>query len=116
MFEYKIEQMNFSQFLEIKFLEWQQKEGGRKTVKEFAAYIGVSQSTISMWWNEGRKPEGDNLRKLAEKLGIEVYDILGVPRPDKDLLYLQSIWKELEPEKKTALREQAEKYFTKKKK
>ena len=78
--------MNFSRFLELKFLEWQQREGGRKTVKEFAAYIGVSQSTISTWWNEDRKPEGENLRKLAEKLGIEVYDILGMPRPDSDQL------------------------------
>ena len=63
----KIRQMNFSRFLELKFLEWQQREGGRKTVKEFAAYIGVSQSTISTWWNEDRKPEGENLRKLGEE-------------------------------------------------
>lgn len=112
----KIEQMTFSQFLERKYLEWQQREGGRKTVKEFAAYIGVSQSTISMWWNEDRKPEGDNLRKLAEKLGIEVYDILGIPRPDSDLLYLQSIWQDLDPEKRRILREQGEKYAAKKKK
>lgn len=111
----KIEQMTFAQFLEMKYLEWQKQEGGRKTVKEFAAYIGVSQSTISNWWNDDRKPEGENLQKLAAKLGIEVYDILGVPRPDSDLLYLQSIWKELEPEKRRTLREQAEKYNKNKK-
>jgi len=107
--------MNFSRFLELKFLEWQQREGGRKTVKEFAAYIGVSQSTISTWWNEDRKPEGENLRKLAEKLGIEVYDILGMPRPDSDLLYLQSIWQDLTPDQRHTLRLQAEKHITKKK-
>lgn len=114
--EGKIEQMDFPKFLEFKYLEWQRTQGGRKTVKEFAAYIGVSQSTISSWWNEDRKPEGENLRRLAEKLGIEVYDVLGIPRPDSNLLYIQSIWQELEPEKRTALREQAERYVTKNKK
>lgn len=74
--------MKFSQFLEMKFLEWQQSQGGRKTVNEFAAYIGVSKSTISTWWNENRSPEGENVQKLAKKLGIEVYDVLGLPRPD----------------------------------
>lgn len=112
----KIEQMTFSKFLENKFLEWQQREGGRRTVKEFAAYIGVSQSTISMWWNEGRQPEGDNLLKLAMKLGVEVYDVLGKPRPDIDLLYLQTIWNDLSNESRRALREQGEKYYFKKKK
>ena len=108
--------MTFSKYLEQKFLEWQQREGGRRTVKEFAAYIGVSQSTISTWWNDERKPEGDNLLKLAMKLGVEVYDVLGKPRPDSDLLYLQTIWNELPNESRRALREQAERYTHKKKK
>lgn len=95
---HKIEQMNFPQFLELKFLEWQKQQGGRKTVKEFAAYLGVSQSTISTWWNEDRRPEGENLVRLANKLGLEVYDALGKPRPDIDFHYIQSNWEDLTPE------------------
>lgn len=68
---------NFRQFLEGKYLEWQQREGGRKTVFEFAEWLGVSQSAVSNWWNEGRMPQGDSIRKLAAKLGLEVYDVLG---------------------------------------
>lgn len=105
-----IEQMTFPQFLEKKFLEWQQAEGGRRTVKEFAAYLGVSQSTISTWWNDERKPEGDNLYRLALKLGIEVYDALGKPRPDIDLHYIQVSWDSLSPSARRHLREQAEAY------
>lgn len=86
------------------------------TVKQFAEYLGVSQSTVSMWWNEGRVPEGENLMKIATKFGIEVYDILGKPRPDETLLYIQSVWESLPPEKRRALREQAEKYAAKKEK
>ena len=108
--------MKFKQFLELKFLEWQSQQGGRKTVAQFAKFLGVGQSTVSMWWNnDERVPEGENLRKIAEKLGIEVYDVLGLPRPDADLLYLQSIWGELDPSQRRVLREQAEKYKTRKK-
>lgn len=106
----RIEQMTFSKFLEQKFLEWQQTEGGRRTVKEFADYLGVSQSTISTWWNDDRKPEGDNLHRLALKLGIEVYDALGKERPDLDLHYIQANWEALDPNAKRILREQAERY------
>lgn len=95
---------NFRQFLEGKYLEWQQREGGRKTVFEFAEYLGVSQSTVSTWWNETRMPQGDNIRKLAAKLGLEVYDVLGLPRPDEDLFYLQSVWDELTPEIRRAIK------------
>lgn len=107
---HKIEQMNFPQFLELKFLEWQKQQGGRKTVKEFAAYLGVSQSTISTWWNEDRRPEGENLVRLANKLGLEVYDALGKPRPDIDFHYIQSNWEDLTPDQRLALREQAANY------
>jgi transcriptional regulator with XRE-family HTH domain len=105
--------MTFRQFLELKFLQWQQESGGRRTVLEFAKYIGVSQSSISMWWNRERLPEGDNVQKLANKLGIEVYDVLGLPRPDADLHYLQQHWDDLSPEARRALREQAEEFSTK---
>lgn len=78
--------MTFSQYLEMKYLEWQQKQGGRKTIAEFAAYLGIAQTTASSYMNGVRKPEGEKLQRIAEKLGIEVYDVLGVQRPDPDLL------------------------------
>lgn len=102
--------MKFRQFLELKFLEWQRESGGRKTVREFARHLGVSQSSISMWWNGDRIPEGINVQKLANKLGIEIYDVLALPRPDADLHYLQKEWEELSPKQRRSLREQAEKY------
>jgi transcriptional regulator with XRE-family HTH domain len=103
----------FRQFLEDSFLKWQIDKGGRKTVYEFAEYLGVSQPAVSAWWNETRIPQGDTIRKLAEKLGVEVYDVLGLPRPDPDLFYIQSVWDELTPETRKALRERVEGYATK---
>lgn len=106
-------EMKFRQFLEMKFLEWQQESGGRKTVLEFAKYLGVSQQTVSNWWNNTRVPEGANVQKLARVLGLEVYDVLNLPRPDEHLHYVQKLWDHLSPEERRTLREQAEKYATK---
>lgn len=64
-------------------------------MQEFADYLGVSKSTVSTWWNETRIPEGENILKIAMKLGIEVFDVLDIERPDEDLLYLQQVWNDL---------------------
>ena len=102
--------MNFPKLLEKKFLEWQQQQGGRRTVAEFAKWIGVKQSSVSMWWNGANEPNAASVRLLAEKLGLEVYDVLGLPRPDADLHYLQQAWENIPAAARRAIREQAEKY------
>ena len=102
--------MNFRQWIEMKYLEWQRNSGGRKTVLQFAEHLGVSQSTVSTWFNETRTPQGDNVRKIADKLGLEVYDVLGLERPDPILFYIQKHWDELPEEAQRTLLEQAEEY------
>jgi transcriptional regulator with XRE-family HTH domain len=100
----------FSKYLEMKYLEWQRQTGGRRTVAEFANHLGVSQQTVSSWWNYDKIPQGENIQKIALKLGLEVYDILGIPRPDSDLHYIQTYWDEFTQEERQALKEQAERY------
>jgi transcriptional regulator with XRE-family HTH domain len=105
----KIGTMNFSQYLELKFIEWQHQAGGRKTVADFAAYLGVAQTTASSYMNGKRTPEGDTLKKIADKLGYDVYDVLNIPRPDPDLIYIQNSWGQLDEITRRLLRQQAEK-------
>lgn len=102
--------MEFRQWLEMKYLEYQRNSGGRKTVLQFAEHLGVSQQTLSTWMNETRRPQGENVRKIAEKLGLEVYDVLGLQRPDPILFYIQKHWDELPEEDQRALLDQAEEY------
>lgn len=102
---------SFSQFLQMKFLEWQQHLGERKTVLDFARYLDVSQQNISNWWNEERRPQGENIRKLADKLGLEVYDALGLERPDAGLYVLTKYWNDLPEEIQQAITQKAEEYL-----
>ena len=60
--------------------------------------------------NGTRLPQGEYLRKLADKLGLEVYDVLGLERPDPLLYYLTKHWDEFPENVQNAILDQAEKY------
>jgi transcriptional regulator with XRE-family HTH domain len=107
--------MELTDYLNQKFFEWQlaqsQKNGGkRKTMGDFSKYIGIKQTTMSMW-NSGQRPSTDNLRKLANKLGIEIYDVLGLPRPDEDLAYISQHWDQISEEFRRKFRKEVEKHL-----
>ena len=105
-----IDKMLFSKYLEDQFLLWQQKEGGRRTVTQFSEWLGFPQSTVSTWMNKSSTPkDGDIIRKLSERLGFEVFDVLGLPRPDEDLAYISQHWDEVSEEFRRKFREEVEK-------
>jgi transcriptional regulator with XRE-family HTH domain len=73
---------DFGKWLTGKYLVWQVELGERKTLTEFAEYLGVSQSTVSAWMLGDHKPKSSqNVARLADKFGYEVYDLLGLPQP-----------------------------------
>ncbi len=84
----------------------------RKTLDEFADHLYVSRSILSLWLSGKRKPGAENVRSLALVLGLEIYDVLGLPRPDADLHYLTTHWDEIPAAERRAIREQAERYLT----
>lgn len=104
--------MNFPEYIEIKFLEWQKNMGKRKNVEDFAAYIGVSQATLSQWMNGKRTPGGENIRLLAEIFGNEVYDIFNLPRPNPYLQKINRVWEHVPENVQKRLAEEAEIYET----
>lgn len=71
----------FVDYLNKKFLDWQNVQGKRMMLKDYAEYLGVTPTSYSNWVNAGSIPSIYLAGKLAEKLGPEVYDILGYARP-----------------------------------
>lgn len=72
-------------WLNQKFVEWERSQGGRQSYYAFARFLGVSQSGLGSWMTGGSVPGGDDLIALADKLGPEVYEVLGLPRPNADV-------------------------------
>lgn len=104
--------MTFPEYLEKKFLEWQLKEGERKTTTQFAAYIGVSQPLLSMWLSGAKRPGRINIEILAEIFGQDVYDALGEQRPNPYQQRANQNWEYLPEERQKQIAEEAERYAT----
>lgn len=77
--------MEFKNWLMDQFVEWERKQASRQTYSAFARYLDVKQPSLSGWLAGDYVPTGENLEKVANKLGLEVYDALGLPRPDSML-------------------------------
>ena len=63
-------------WLEQKFKEWEKLEGSPQTYYTFARYLDVGHSSLTLWISGAAVPQGDDLARLASKLGPEINDIL----------------------------------------
>lgn len=95
-------------WIERQYIEWQRPEGKRATLTAFAKYLGVSRNVLNNWINRKQTPEGDSLRLLGDKLGWEIYDVVGEPRPDPRLQAILKVWGRLSEEVRSALYAEAE--------
>lgn len=66
-------------FLQRKYIEWINAQGEVKSQKEFAEHLGIHPMTFSHYLNGKRKKIDDPkiVNLLAEKLGDELYEVLG---------------------------------------
>jgi transcriptional regulator with XRE-family HTH domain len=72
-------------WLNQKFNEWEKTQERSQSYYAFARYLGVSQSGLSQWMTGSTTPGGEDLLNLASKLGTEIYDVLGLPRPNAEI-------------------------------
>jgi len=94
-----------SDFLNRKFVEWQAKEGRRKTIDHYAAFIGVSRPLLSMWMSGTKNPGPENKKRLIALYGDEAVVAFG---EDPDLYALQQNWNLMTPEKRRKLRAESD--------
>ena len=74
-----------------------------KTLAEFADYLEVGRPALSMWLSGKRQPNSRMAQKLADKLGPEVYDVLGMARPDEQTQHLIQAFGKLDLERRDLL-------------
>lgn len=73
-----------ARFFRTKMWEWQAGDP-RRTQKEFADYLGVSQVALNKWYNGERTPDKESCESLSKILGEEVYIVCGYLPPDERL-------------------------------
>lgn len=102
--------LTWAQFLLKKMAEIEQQAGRRITNKEFGEIIGFSSGTISFWLSGKNMPDAKSIPVLAEKLGPEVYDVLGMINTDPELRYISNRWDNLPDDIRRQIRELIERY------
>ena len=77
--------MNFNDYLTQKYVDWRGDAIGReRSLKDFADWIGISNQLLTYWMRpNGKIPKHKKtIDKLVIKFGPEIYDMLGLTRPD----------------------------------
>ena len=91
------EKIELARWLELQYIEWMRRRGSVSTQREFAEYLGLDPVQLSHYLNARRKrPDQKAIEKMADKLGPEVYDVLGLARPDAQLRELTGMWHTLD--------------------
>jgi hypothetical protein len=91
-FAYRIDmEIDFSQYLEKFYLNWQMKNG-RASIREFSRWLDINHAMVDQWMNGKGKPGPKSIPKLARKLGLEIYDIFEIPRPPRVIHDIESIY------------------------
>lgn len=82
------------------FVKW--RGPTRKTLSDFARFLGLPRSVVSQSLNKNGKLPRDisTITAWVNKFGDEVYDVLGMPRPDSEAAFSS-----LPPELQSAARE-----------
>jgi len=73
-----MEKTAFAIWFERQFLDWQ-IDNGRSSVRQFSVWLGINHTLVIQWLNGKSRPGPKTIHLLAQKLGGEVYSILGFP-------------------------------------
>jgi hypothetical protein len=107
----------FPNLLDRAFLEYRIKQTRQRlsvSLNSFAGYLDFSPPIVNMWLSASRLPSQANVERIIPKLvallDLEVYDVLGLPRPDTNLQRLTEVWPRIPLEYRQKLAELGEMY------
>ncbi len=65
-------------WLQEKYEDWRHQKGVRKTITEFAAYIGINEANMLDYMSGKEVPKGSNLAKIAGMMGFDIYETVQI--------------------------------------
>lgn len=79
----KIIQERWHKWINRQYLDYRGLAIGReRTVTKFARYIGLTQPTMTNLMNKSVPKRAETIQKFVRIYGPEVYDVLGMEKPD----------------------------------
>jgi hypothetical protein len=106
---------DFKVWFEKAYIEWRNNQEDRKAnISRFSEWLRIPVASVSQYLNGYAIPEGENLFRIATKLGFEVYDLLGYSRPDRALKEWQALYDITPPADREELLRMAQDWLKKK--
>lgn len=68
-------------YMKKQFLAWQADTGEIEELQGFANHLGINENYVGKYLRGDHRPTDDNVIRIANKLGPEIYDILGWVKP-----------------------------------
>lgn len=104
---------DFKTWFENIYIDWLTQRRKRGSVREFSDLLDIDQKMVANWMRGSGKPGPQYADKIAKFLDYDltVYDLLGLPKPDKRLLKAKANWEymtEAERDEITHILERAE--------
>ncbi len=81
---------NFSEWLNQKYLAWQNAQGTEETFMNYAAHLGIDPNNIIDIMLERALPNAGDLMAIAAAEGLEAYDVIEKERPDEGVIEVYS--------------------------
>ena len=79
--------VDFREFMNQKYIKWRaDKIGAAGSISSWGREMGFNAQVLNGWMNRGSIPRADSIAKLADCLGQEVYEVLGLKSSDELLL------------------------------
>ena len=94
--------MKFYEWITQKYIDWRGNAIGQdRSITEFASMLKVPQSLMTQWMKkDGKTPTSQKyISALIKVYGVEVYDVLAIPRPSES-----DVLSELPPELASAVK------------
>jgi hypothetical protein len=90
---------NFGDWLYKKYINWllvqESSPKKKKTMADFADFLGISRPLCSQYIHNVRKPSKRVIYNLASVLGSDVFDILGMKQPEPEVFEVLEKWDKL---------------------
>ncbi len=85
----------FARWFERTYVRGMAQRGKFRSQREFAEYLNLDPVQLNQYINGRRLPTGKNVEKIARQLGLEVYDQLGLVRPDEKEMALLTLVRQM---------------------
>jgi|WetSurMetagenome_2_1015567.scaffolds.fasta_scaffold06052_5 hypothetical protein len=97
------------------FLAWQREQGERRTLKEFADYIGISDKSLNHVFTGTREPTERQTQLFAVVFDDpRFYKVTNRKPEDPKLIYINRHWKNTPTDIQKKIAEEIQKYTTEK--